>query len=260
MIEGPAVKGSPKRLRLRLGDLLIQGIVDEGLGTVQSAIALLRTVFEDHYVDPDHQSCLFFHGCAITGSRRQTYDFTVVHRGDRVILSDFTFPKPGPRCISLPLRTYAAEVLRFAQRVRATGLETDGMPPWQQAYAESQWKALTDLTELTHRFLTGEDADYKAFCDEFYALHGRLKRPLELQILDVIHEGDVWEPKIVQARVAFGPIQTGEVLPMRLNHGDVIRVSAEAFTSGGVILRLEGVGSGGVRPGDRLHGLQLFYP
>lgn len=257
MIEEASVKGSQRTLRLRLGDHLIQAVGHGEMAIVQSALALLRTVFEDHYVDPEHQSCLFFHGCTVAG----TYDFTVVHRGDRVMLSDFTFPWKGPSYVSLPLTSYALEVVRFAERVLVADLKNHRpLPDWQQRYVDSQMAQLKELSALGRRFLSAPLSEYPAFCEQYQELHGKLKRPLEIQVLQVLEQSGPFQPISVMCRVLFGPIRAAEILPMRLNRGDVVRVTVSQFTPEGVVLTLEGVGSGGVRPGDRLYGLQLFYP
>ncbi len=261
MIEGHAVRRSPGLLRLHLGDHLIQAFGYGEFSTVQSAVALLRTVFEDHYVDPEHKSCLFFHGCMLAGARSRPHDFSVVHRGDRVILSEFTFHPGGPVCVSLPVATYAAEVVQFGLEVLAGGKRARAQIDWQRRFVEAQWTALHELTTLGRRFVAGGCANHEAFCDEFHALHGHQKRALELRVFAV--DGDDFhprEPVTVRTRVVFGPLGARETLPMRLNGGDIVLAAVETFTNEGVTLTLEGVGSGGVRPGDRLLGLQLYYP
>ncbi|HEY3369116.1 MAG TPA: hypothetical protein VGK74_29020 [Symbiobacteriaceae bacterium] len=245
-------------MKLRLGDHQIETQIGADLAALQSAVALLRTVFEDHYVDPDHQSCLFFHGRTIAGAQNQHYDFTLVHREDRVMLSDFTFPWKGPAYISLPLHTYAREVIRFAENVAATEVRLEGMPAWQRSAAELQSTYLADLLALTRRYIDGE-AGYDACCAVFQDVHGRLKRPLELEVLAVLEAAEPFEPCQVEARITFGPVRLGEILPVRIHRGDMLRGVAEEFSHQGVRLRLEGVGSGGIRPGDRLYGMQLFY-
>lgn len=260
MIEEPALKAFYGSFHLCLGDHRIEALGDAELATLQTAVAMLRTLFEDHYVDPEHQSCLFFHGCTIAGGERVAHDFTVVHRGGRVVLSDFTFPWQGPACVSLPLKRYTTEVLRFTGQVQERGRSPEERPEWQQQYVDSLWHHLNTLTVLGHQFLIGRCEDRVAYCEQFHMSHGYLKRPLELQIGAVLEDAAPFAPVVVQSRVAFGPIHARQVLPMRLNRGDVVRVSVREFTRYGAILTLEGVGSGGVRPGDRLFGMQLFYP
>lgn len=260
MVEGHSAGRTPTLLRLHLGDHLIQTFDDGDSATVQSAVALLRTIFEDHYVDPEHQTCLFFHGCTLTGSRNRFHDFNVIHRGDRVILSDFTFQQQGPACVSLPITAYAAEVVRFAMQVQSGDRHERPRPDWQQHYLDTQRRYLEQLTELARRLLAGGGADYPRFCELFQQLHGKLKRPLELQVLTILGESGPRKPVRIRVRVMFGPLGVREVLPMRLNLGDVVLATVNEFTNEGVLLTLEGVGSGGVRPGDRLFGLQRFYP
>lgn len=261
MMPGPSVTRSQQLLRLRLGDHLIQRTFTPGeIAALQSAVALLRTVFEDHYVDPDHQSFLFFHGCTIAGCGRRVEDFSVVHRDGRVMLSDFTDPRLGPAVVSLPLYAYASEVLRFAESVLAAPIKVRRLPDWQRRYVQTQWHSLGTLTALTRRFLRSDTADYEGYCAEFAGVHGHLKRPLELVVVAVLGPSVPFRPVSVEARVRFGPIRAGEVLPMRLNRGDLIRATVSEFTTTGVVFLLEGIGSGGVCPGDLLFGTQLLYP
>lgn len=245
-------------MKLRLGDQLIKTFEQGEPSALQSAVALLRTVFEDHYVDPDHQSCLFFHGCTISGTRK-AYDFTVVHREGRVHLSEFTFPWTGPACVSMPLLTYAAEVVEFASGVASGGLLRRPVPEWQRRHLQTQLNHLEQLLALGRRLLQGGLAEYPGCCEAFQAQHGHLKRPLELQVVEVREAGAPFQPARVAARVLFGPVRLNEVLPVRLNRGDVVRAIVDRFDVSGPELVLEGVGSGGIRAGDRLVGLQHFY-
>jgi hypothetical protein len=253
---------TPTLIRLRLGDHLLHTFDDGDLATCQSAVALLRTVFEDHYVDPDHQTCLFFNGCTILGSRRQSHDFTVVHRQGRVILSEFTFQRTGPSCVSLPLELYAREVIQFGEQVLTCEPPARRRPEWQERYFKTQRQFLADLVRLGRRFLDAGCEPFEAFGEEYQRVHGHLKRPLTLQVLTIWNEGEVGprEPYFAEARTQFGPISAREVIPMRHNGGDVILVTVERFTARGAMLQVEGVGSGGLRAGDRLYGLQHFYP
>jgi hypothetical protein len=260
MIQGHAVRAPQRLVRLHLGDHLVEACSDGEIAAIQSAVALLRTVYEDHYVDPDHKACLFFHGCTVFGLQGRSEDFTVVHREGRVVLSEFTAPNKGPEVVSLPLYGYAAEVLRFAEMVLTRPRKLRYQPEWQSRHIQMQWEALNDLVALTRRFIHGGGVDYEMYCAAFTDLQGQRKRPLELQVTSVLDQGGPFEPVTVEARVAFGPIRAGEVLPMRINRGDVVRVTASNFTTSGVILLLEGIGSGGVCRGDALHGLQFFYP
>lgn len=260
MDKGPLLRDAHRLIPLRLGDRLIQVFEDGQLATVQTAVALLRTVFEDHHVDPDHQSCLFFHGCTVAGAQNRSHDFAVSHRGDRVILSEFTFGQPGPWYVSLPLRTYAGQVARFAGAVLSAGMQDRPMPPWQRQYLAQQWTYLAELVALSERFLAADCQNHVTFCAEFQAKHGSLKRPLEVQILRAPEQSKPRQPISVLARVVFGPIKLNERIPVRLNRGDVVLATVNEFTPSGVLLTLEGVGSCGVRPGDLLYGLQTFYP
>lgn len=253
-----AVRRVPTLLRLHLSEHLIHTFPDGELATVQSAVALLRTLFEDHHVDPEHQSCLFFHGCILGGKRAD--DFSVVHRGDQVILSDFTFPYGGPRPLIMPLRRYALAVVRFAGQV-LSGAATARQPSvWSEHYVKTQMQYLRDLHQLGRRLIIGPYEEYAEIVAEFQASHGSLKQPLQLQVLAAPEATKPWQPVEVLGRVEFGPVRTGEVLPMRLNQGDVVLVTVEGFRSEGVALKVEGVGTGGIRAGDWLRGLQLFYP
>ncbi len=260
MIEGHAIRRPRALLRLRVGDHRFQLLGKSRLAMVQSAVALLRTVFEDHFVDPEHNSCLFFQGCMLIGSQAHTHDFTVTHGGDRVILSDFTFPHDGPAVVSLSLTAYATEVLRFSMQAAGTRLPDQTLPDWQERYLDTQLGYLRQLLIWTDRLVAGGCETYSSLCEEFHALHGEQKRPLEMQVLTVQEGLAPRQPFQVLARIAFGPLRTGERLPMRLNRGDVVLVTVNEFTNAGVLLTLEGVGSGGVRPGDALYGLQFYYP
>jgi len=260
VIEGNAIKRAPTYLHLHLGDHLIRTVEDGGLSTVQSTLALLRTIFEDHYVDPEHQSSLLFHGCTLSGSEKNHHDFTVVHRGDRVILSEFTFKHHGPTCVSVPLLAYTEELVKYTNTVVSNGTTVRPRPAWQQEVLDGQWEELRKLHALSRQLLLQGLGGYGALRTTFDEVHGRLKRPLEIQIMSIGIDFGPRKPVVVQARIVFGPIGTGQRLPVRLNGGDVVLAHVSGFTMDGAVLTLEGVGSGGVRPGDRLYGLQYFYP
>jgi hypothetical protein len=260
MIEGNAIKRAPTYLHLHLGDHLIRTVEDGELSTVQSTVALLRTIFEDHYVDPEHQSSLLFHGCTLSGSEKHPHDFTVVHRADRVILSEFTFKHRGPACVSLPLLAYTEELVKYGDTVLSSGPAIRPRPKWQQEFLDGQWEDLRKLHQLARQLLLQGLGDYGALRTEFIEVHGRLKRPLEMQVVSVEIDSGPRKPVVVQARIVFGPIGSGQRLPIRLNGGDVVLAHVVGFAVDGAILTLEGVGSGGVRIGDRLYGLQHFYP
>lgn len=259
MSEGHAVRKPQALLQLRLGDYLIETSDYGDWARVQSAIALLRTVFEDHYVDPEHNSCLFFHGCVLPGGTSRRHDYSAVHRGDRVLLSEFTFDTTGPSVVAVPLTSYAGEIVRFSRDVLALGRPVWSGPAWQQRHWETQWDLLCRLYDLAERLMQCGSEAYADLCHEFQVLHGCQKRPLELQILAVLERGAPRQPVRVRSRVLFGPVGAGQQMPMRLNGGDVILVTVGEFAHDGILLTLEGVGSGGVAPGDRLYGLQLFY-
>lgn len=248
-------------VRLRLGDHLLHTSDNGDLASCQTAVALLRTLFEDHYVDPEHRSCLFFHGCTLLDPQSDTHDFTVMHRQGRVILSEFTFARSGPSCVSLPLDAYAREVVGFAEQVLRTPPMPKRRPEWQEQLYQTQRRYLADLTDLGRRFVASGCAHHELFCTEFHHIHGRLKRPLTLEILSLLtDEVKAWEPQYAEVRILFGPLASQERIPMRLNGGDVILATVERFSGRGALLQLEGIGSGGLRVGDQLFGLQLFYP
>jgi hypothetical protein len=81
-----------------------------------------------------------------------------------------------------------------------------------------------------------------------------------LIIVAILSQSIPFRPVSVEARVRFGPIRAGEVLAMRLNRGDLVRATVSEFTTSGAVFLLEGVGSGGVCPGDLLFGTQMLYP
>lgn len=257
-----AASRAPSLIRLRLGDHLLHTFEDGDLATHQSAVALLRTVFEDHYVDPDHHSCLFFHGCTILGARNESHDFTVVHRQGRVMLSDFTFQRSGPTCVSLPIEVYAREVVHFAERVLSCEPPHRERPEWQERYFQQQRRYLRDLVELGQQLLAAGCQNYDAFCARYQEIHGYLRQPLTMEVTSILNEGEVKprDPYFAESRALFGPIAAREQVPMRLNKGDVVLVTVEQFTPRGALLQIEGIGSCGLRPRDRLYGLQLFYP
>lgn len=237
------------------------------IGALPTAVALLRTLFEDHHVDREHQSCLFFHGCTI-GTCSTQYDFSVTHRGGAVVLSDFTFaPMRGAGGITLPLHLYAREVLQFARQARALP-EPPGLTAWAEGLRAEQRRHLAQLLALAEALVAAGCRNHTPLCDEFQAVHGGQKRPLELLLLQVEAAGDRPgdrrpegpAPWVVECRVQFGPISVNEWIPLRVNGGDVVLAEAIRFNPRGVILHVRGVGSGGLAPGDRLTGLQLFYP
>lgn len=232
---------------------------DEGeVGCVPSALALMRTVFENHHPDPDHQVCLFFNGCTI-GTCSAQYDFSVIHQGDAVLLSGFTFPPFQELTpVRVPLELYTREVVAFA-RAALRMPAPSRMIAWAAALHGQQREQLAALLPLAEAFLAGGCRDTPAYREAFMVQHGRLKRPLELQLVDLHAAGEQgdWE---VEARILFGPISVHELIPMRVNGGDVVLVRALEFGSRGVRLAVMGVGAGGLGVGDRLTGLQLFYP
>lgn len=244
-------------LTLRLGSYLLQTQEDEELRLLQSAVALLRTVFEDHQVDPDHQTALFFHGRTLPGG---PHDFSVVHRGEQVVLSDFTFETRGPKAVTVPLATYAREVSRYARQVLGAEPGKVPRPDWQARYVDSLRQTTEQLTALTEQVASQGAQIYPRARQAFQELHGHQKRPLELQVREVLDHPAPWTPIRVVARAVFGPLRLHERIPVRLNGGDTIVATVDGFRPEGVHLTLAGIGHGGVCPGDRLIGLQLFYP
>lgn len=244
-------------LTLRLGSYLLQTQEDEEFRLLQSAVALLRTVFEDHQVDPDHQTALFFHGRTLPGG---PHDFAVTHRGDHVVLSEFTFETRGPKALKISLATYAREVAQYARQVLETEPKPISRPDWQTRYVESLRQSLGDLTALADQVATEAPAAYPQARQSFQERHGNQKRPLELQVKTVLGRPTPWVPIPVVARALFGPLRLNERIPVRLNGGDTILATVDGFKPEGIHLTLEGVGHSGVLPGDRLIGLQLFYP
>ena len=244
-------------LTLRLGTYLLQTPEDEERGLLQSTVALLRTVFEDHHVDPDHQTALFFHGRTLPGG---PYDFSVIHRGDQVILRDFTFEVKGPKTVKLPLLVYANEVANFARQAMSTRPRPFPRPEWQQRYVESLRQTAHELTALTERLVVEGQESFPKIKAIFQEHHATQKRPLELQVKQVATPHTPWRPVEVVAKAVFGPLRLNERIPVKLNSGDTILATVEAFKPEGIHLTLEGIGNGGICPGDRLIGLQLFYP
>ncbi|BDG62058.1 hypothetical protein [Caldinitratiruptor microaerophilus] len=319
----------------RLGDpvpparivLTVQGaraVIPAGgpAGPLPAAVGLLRTVFEDHVVDPAADGNLFFQG-SVLGDSGARYDFSVTHRGDAVLLSDFTATL-GAGPVVLGWREYASEVVRFAREV-SRWPRPAGAPGWARQYAEEQAAQLRDLLDLASAAVADPTGNRRAYAPRFHALHGHRKRPLELVVTEVVAEGslppdlfgpeDAWlhlppsagtaasgaaaagtavaagggtvpfpgaapagrageggaaafagpaggpdAPWVVRCRVVFGPVRAGETLPLTVNRGDVVIAHVEGFEPPGARLRVMGVGSGGLGPGDVLRGLQLYYP
>jgi hypothetical protein len=250
--------GSPK-LAIRLGDSLERAFEASDLTTHRAAVALLRTVFEDHYVDPEHnwQPIL---PVRHPSAAQPDYDFSVIHRGWNVVLSDFTFPHRGPERVTLPLAAYVREVVRFGEAVLAA-------PPVCRNYRDSESEALAryrqyllDLIGLGRAALGGHN--YWELCEEFHMIHGSLKRPLHLRVVDILDHGGgrLRAPQIAVVEVCFGPLHDGEKTALRINRGDVVLATVLAIEPAGATLRLEGIGPGGLFVGDELFGLQCFYP
>lgn len=263
----PRAWGSGTGIELTLDGRVLMAPDEAEIGAVPTAVALLRTLFEDHQVDLEHQSCLFFNGCTI-GTCSAQHDFSVTHRGGAVVLSDFTFARmrdTGP--VTVPLSQYAREVVQFARQARALP-EPAGLAGWAERLRADQRRQLQELIALGEQLLATGCRDHLSLCQRFRCSHGLLKRPLELQVLAVTEPGTPPGaggpteplPWVVECRVQFGPISVHELVPLRVNGGDVVLGQALSFGPRGVTLRVMGVGSGGLAPGDRLSGLQLFYP
>lgn len=257
-----------------------------GTGIVPTAVALLRTVFEDHHVDPEHGSCLFFNGNMIR-TCQSDYDFSVTHRGDAVLLSEFTFgPLRDLPPVEVPLLSYTRQVVSLARRARAVPVPRV-LSTWAQGQFVQQRQHLNTLLTLAERFLSGGARNLREFRKAYDEVHGYLRRPLELQVLRIETEGDpppypvgedailsapgraagtdaipgpVTIPWVVECRLSFGPIGSGNLLPVRVNGGDVAIARVLGFTPRGPRLALWGVSSGGLHPNDRLVGIQSFYP
>lgn len=244
-------------LTLRLGSYLLQTQEDEELRLLQSAVALLRTVFEDHQVDPDHHTALFFHGRMLPGG---PHDFAVAHRGEHVVLTDFTFELRGLNAIRLPIDTYAREVARYARQVICADARGAKRPEWQARYVDSLRRSVVELTALADQVADQGPELFAQAKRAFGEVHGHRKRPLELQVTEVLERPTPWTPVTVVARAVFGPLRLHEQIPVRLNGGDTILATVDGFRPEGVHLTLEGIGHAGVWGGDRLIGLQLFYP
>lgn len=264
--------GSIKPPPLALGgtaiELTVMGCTavapDEGnIGGVPTAVALLRTLFEDHEVDPDHQSCVFFNGCTI-GTCSVPHDFSVTHRGGAVVLSDFTFPQfRDLGAVTVPLPLYAREVVAFARQALAQP-DPPGLATWAQDLRRDQRQQLAALLGLAEEFVAAGCGPRAAFAGRFYALHGHRKRPLELQILSLVQVGGAGPsptPWVVRCRVVFGPIRLHELIPLRVGASGPVAIGQPIqFGPEGVTLALMGAPPHSLRPGAVLKGLQLFYP
>lgn len=288
-----------------------------GDGLVPSAVALLRTLFEDHHADPDRAECRFFHNHLIATSSGRL-DFSVTHRGDVVFLSEFTAP-PLRRLppVSVPLLTYSRQVVALARAARKLPPPAH-LPPWARAQHQEQRRDLATLLDLAERLVADGARNRERFREAYEAAHGWRRRCLDLEVLRVVTEGDpppypVGEdalplaapaplitpapsaasavaappaaappgpapdplaaeggrpavpatatiPWVVECRLRFGPIAAGELVPLRVNGGDVAVARVLRFSGRGPVLALWGISAGGLRPGDRLVGLQTFYP
>lgn len=260
-------QSSEAGIELTLAGQMLIAPDEADFGAVPTAVALLRTLFEDHWVDLEHQSCLFFNGCTI-GTCKVQYDFSVTHRGGAVVLSDFTFPVlQSATPIEIPLSHYAHEVLQFARRARAL-TEPQGLTAWAARLRAEQRDHLQSLIALAARLVAGGCRAHPVLCKEFQNTQGLAKRPLELLVTAIETTGDFGGsddpncpvPWVAECRVRFGPISVHELIPLRVNNGDVVLGQALGFGPRGVTLRLSGVGSGGLAAGDSLRGLQFFYP
>lgn len=250
----------PQNLTIRLGDRTVSVLGGPSLAALESAVALLRTVFEDHFADSEYRRCLFFHGCTLVGTDRERLNFTVRHQEDRVVLSDWSWSGEGASITSLPRQQYAHEVLSYARHVRQAGYPNRQGPSWLRQYARGLWLELGSLSLLTARYLRAGDELYRAARRVYAERYGARRRPLELEVELVLGEFEPWHPVQVLARPLFGPLHQGAYLPLKVNGEHLIRALVEEFRPAGVALTLEGVGWKGVKPGDRLHGLELFHP
>lgn len=250
----------PQNLTIRLGDRTVSVLGGPSLAALESAVALLRTVFEDHFADPAYRRCLFFHGCTLIGSDRERLDFTLRHQADRVILSEWSWSGDGAAITSLPRQQYAQEVLSYAHQVRHAGYPNRQGPSWLRQYIRSLWLELSSLCLLTARYLRAGDELYRAARRVYAERYGARRRPLELEVELVLGEFEPWHPVQILARPLFGPLQQGTYLPLKVNGVHLIRALVEEFRPAGVALTLEGVGWNGIRAGDRLLGLELFHP
>lgn len=247
-------------LAIRLGDRTVSVLGGPSLSALESAVALLRTVYEEHFADPEYRHCLFFHGCTLVGSDRERLNFSVRHQEERVILSDWSWEADGAAITSLPRQQYAAAVLAYAEQVRQAGYPRRAGPPWLRQYSRRLWLELGSLCLLVERYLKFGEANYRELRRHYVSRFGSRRRPLELEVDVVLGDAEPWHPIQVLARPLFGPLRRGAPVPLRLNGEYLVRGLVEEFRPGGVALTLEGVGWEGVRPGDRLLGLELFHP
>lgn len=250
----------PQNLTIRLGDRTVSVLGGPSLAALESAVALLRTIFEDHFADPEYRSCLFFHGCTLVRSDRERLDFTVRHQEERVILSDWSWAEDGAALTSLPRHLYAQEVLAYARQVRHAGYPNRQGPSWLRQYARGLWLELGSLCLLTARYLRAGDHLYRAARRVYAERYGVRRRPLELEVELITGQFEPWHPVRVLARPLFGPLRQGAHLPLKVNGEHLVRGLVEEFRPAGVALTLEGVGWSGVKVGDRLVGLELFHP
>lgn len=275
-MTSPSAWSAASEIALTVAGHTVVAPDEGGVGSTPAAVALLRTVFENHEVDPSHRSSAFFNGCAIN-THHARYDFSVTHVGDAVLLSDFTFPIPQePPFIRLPLPEYVRAVTEFARDVRAIPVPL-GLTDWGERILREQRRHLATLLQLAESYLDQGCRNQQAFHAAFHRQHGCLKQPLQLEITSITEAGDPLPhipahpgprpmagadppaPWIIEARVTFGPLETRAAVPLRTRSGDLVLAEALRFTERGVELAVRGVGPDGLAPGDCLRGLQLFY-
>lgn len=247
------------KLALKLGDRVLHSFDSGSLPAYRSAVALLRTVFEDHFADPEHGVGLLLLGHQPDGLPL-SQDFTVIHRGSHLELSDFTQSHGGPSCVQMPLKAYVREVVRFGEAVLAAAPVCRNYSDRESRELMEQRQYLLDLVGLGRATLGGHN--YWELCEEFHMVHGSIKQPLRLEVMDIMDDGGgkLRAPQTVQVKIRFGPLCAGEKTLVRPNGGDAVLATVQSREQDSATLLLEGIGPGGLAAGDQLIGLQCFYP
>jgi hypothetical protein len=114
-------------ISLKINGVEISGCdqAESDLGINQSAVSLLKSIFNDH--QPDEHGPIFYHGCSIiTTCPNRIIDFAVVHTDnhvklDRFKVSGIDFDQSMKKyideiSITIPTVTYAAQILPFAEQ------------------------------------------------------------------------------------------------------------------------------------------------
>jgi hypothetical protein len=145
------------------GTLITQPGVEEEWGISESALALLRTLNKDYLCNPDHEEGLILHGCGamLMMGCPISIHWTVHHRGDQVLLSDFvkiTTTNPDTGSIYYPglqvkisSKEYKDLVVSFALQAKKLFEESQDkqiVDDFDKEMYEGFWDEFNELLEL----------------------------------------------------------------------------------------------------------------